>query len=262
MKKIDYHLHTSFSFDSTGNPEDYIRKAIDVGLDEICFTDHNDFEPTNVWALAVEDYMKALLPLKEKYKDQILVKIGIEVGLDMMTKERVENLVALYPFDFVIGSIHTYKMEDMGAMDFYLHKTKEEVHDIYFHAMKECVEKIDAFDVLGHLDYIRRYGPYEDKCIDYGVYQDIIDEVFAMLISKGKGIEINLSGFRTAANESLPNYEQIKRYYDLGGRIITIGTDSHTVDTVGMDVDRAIAMCKEIGFTEISTYTQRKLDRH
>ena len=86
---------------------------------------------------------------------------------------------------------------------------------------------------LGHLDYIVRYGPYEDKTVDHQKYQDIIDEIFKTLIQKGKGIEVNTSGYRDLKTCGFPNFEQVQRYYDLGGRIITIGTDSHTSDRVG-----------------------------
>ena len=91
------------------------------------------------------------------------------------------------------------------------------------------------------------------------MHQTIIDEIFKILISKGKGIEVNLSGIRQFG-QSLPGYNQLKRYYDLGGRIITIGTDSHDSQYVGMHVDKAIEMLTEIGFEDITTFTQRQKD--
>lgn len=258
MRKIDYHLHTYFSADSQAKPEEHILKAIQEGLEEICFTDHNDF--IDGWRLQdIDSYLKELFALKEKYKNQIKVKVGIEIGIDMLALQQSNEYAKQYPFDFVIGSIHTINLQDITQPVYFENLTKDEAHAIYFKAMKDCVENIDGFDVLGHLDYARRYGPYEDKTINYSLHQDTIDEVFKTLISKGKGIEVNLSGIRQFG-QSLPGYNQIKRYYDLGGRIITIGTDSHDSQYVGVHVDEVIKMLEDIGFTDVTTYTQRKRD--
>lgn len=259
MKKIDYHTHTIFSPDANSHPEDHIKEAIKKGLEEICFTDHNDFMPNDLWILDCDRYFQTLLPLKEKYKDQIKVKIGIEIGLDMLSKERTEQLIQHYPFDFVIGSIHTIHLEDIALDEYFINKTKEDIHSSYFHAMLECVKNFDCFDVLGHLDYIRRYGPYDDRTIDYERYQPIIDEIFKVLIEKGKGIEINLSGFKYF-DEGLPNYQEVKRFYELGGRIITMGTDSHIYCDVGEYLDKAIDMYQDIGFDDVTTFTNRRKD--
>ncbi len=262
MRRIDYHTHTIFSPDAKSQPEEHILEAIKKGLDEICFTDHNDFVFEPKWLLKADAYFNALLPLKEKYKDQIKVKIGIEVGLDMKSKERTEILVRSYPFDFVIGSIHSIDLCDFAAEpSFYEGKTKQQVHAEYFDAMKTCVEAFDCFDVLGHLDYVRRYGPYEDLSIDYAYHQPVIDEVFKTLIRKGKGIEINVSGFKRF-HEGLPNYLEAKRYYELGGRILTMGTDSHIACDVGTYIDQAIDIYGDIGFDDVTTFTQRKIDHH
>ena len=257
MKKIDYHTHTYFSADSTAKPEEHILKAIQEGLEEICFTDHYDC--LDGWRLNCEAYFEELLPLKEKYKDQIKVKIGIEIGIDIDAFEESNTQASKYPFDFVIGSIHTVNLQDITQDCYYGTMSKDKAHEKYFLTMKECVENIDGFDVLGHLDYARRYGPYEDKTINYKKHQHIIDDIYRTLISKEKGIEVNISGIRRFG-VSLPGYDQIKRYYDLGGRIITIGTDSHDSEFVGVHVDEVMNMLQEIGFTEVTTYTQRKRD--
>lgn len=260
MRKIDYHTHTIFSPDAKSQPEEHILQAIKEGLEEICFTDHNDFnEVTDIWELDADAYFKVLLPLKEKYKDQIKVKIGIEVGLDMKSKKETEKLVSSYPFDFVIGSIHSINLVDIALDGYFDGKTKNDAHLAYFNAMLECVKEFDCFDVLGHLDYVRRYGPYENKDVEYEKYQHIIDEVYKVLISKGKGIEINLSGFRQF-DEGLPCKAQVQRYYDLGGRILTMGTDSHIYSDVASNLDKAFKMYDDIGFEDVSTFTQRVRD--
>lgn len=262
MRKIDYHMHTYFSADSEANPREHIQKAIEMGLEEICFTDHEDFHyPGTPFDVDINAYLEQMLPLKEEYKGKINVKVGIEVGLDCLYYDEIETFIQAYPFDYVIGSIHT-----LNDMEFYLPgkffegKTKEEAHREFFEETLRCVEKFDYFNCLGHLDYIMRYGPYEDKTVNHALYQDIIDEIYKTLIRKGKGIEVNTSGFKNLKSCGFPNYEQIQRYYNLGGRIITIGTDSHTSDRVGEHVNEVIEELKRIGFEDVTTFTQRQRD--
>lgn len=261
MRVIDYHMHTHFSGDSEANPREHVLKAIEMNLDEICFTDHRDFDyPIDSFELDVENYYQEIQSLKEEFKDQIKIKWGIEMGLDLDHQEEIENLIQQYPFDFVIGSIHVIHYTEFYYGEFFKGKTKEQAHREFFEETLKCVKAFDCFNVLGHLDYIVRYGPYEDKTVDHQKYQDIIDEIFKTLIQKGKGIEVNTSGYRDLKTCGFPNFEQVQRYYDLGGRIITIGTDSHTSDRVGENCLNVAKKYQEIGFDDVSTFTQRKRD--
>ncbi|WP_455683338.1 histidinol-phosphatase HisJ family protein [Thomasclavelia sp.] len=261
MRKIDYHMHTCFSGDSEAKPREHIKQAIALGLDEICFTDHRDFDyPIDDFDLNIENYYQTIMQLKEEFKDQITVKWGIEIGLDMNHQIEINELINQYSFDFVIGSIHVINHTEFYYGDFFKGLSKEEAHRYFFEETLKCVKSFDCFNVLGHLDYIMRYGPYEDKKVEHYKYQDIIDEIFKTLIAKNKGIEINTSGYALNGNCGFPNYEQVKRYYDLGGRIITIGTDSHTSDRVGQYVEDVKINLKKIGFKDVTTFTKRKCD--
>ena len=261
MRVIDYHIHTHFSGDSEANPREHVLKAIEMNLDEICFTDHRDFDyPIDSFELDVENYYQEIQSLKEEFKDQIKIKWGIEMGLDLDHQEEIENLIQQYPFDFVIGSFHVIHHTEFYYGEFFKGKTKEQAHREFFEETLKCVKAFDCFNVLGHLDYIVRYGPYEDKTVDHQKYQDIIDEIFKTLIQKGKGIEVNTSGYRDLKTCGFPNFEQVQRYYDLEGRIITIGTDSHTSERVGENCLNVAKKYQEIGFDDVSTFTQRKRD--
>lgn len=261
MRKIDYHMHTRFSGDSEADPREHVKQAIALGLDEICFTDHRDFEyPIDVFELDVDTYYQTIMALKEEFKDQIIIKWGIEMGLDMNHQDKINKLINQYPFDFVIGSIHVINHTEFYYGEFFKGLSKEEAHRYFFEETLRCVQNFDCFNVLGHLDYIMRYGPYEDRMVEHTKYQDIIDEIFKALIAKGKGIEINTSGYALNGNCGFPNFDQVKRYYDLGGRIITIGTDSHTSDRVGQHVNDVKEKLEQIGFKDISTFTKRKCD--
>lgn len=261
MRKIDYHMHTCFSGDSEADPREHVKQAIAIGLEEICFTDHRDFDyPIDTFELDVETYYQTIMLLKEEFKDQIIIKWGIEIGLDMDYQREINELINYYPFDFVIGSIHVIDHTEFYYGEFFKGLSKEDAHRHFFEETLKCVKNFNCFNVLGHLDYIMRYGPYEDKKVVYAKYQDLIDEIFKTLIVKGKGIEINTSGYAINGNCGFPNYQQVKRYYDLGGQIITIGTDSHTSDRVGQYVNDVIINLKKIGFKDVTTFTKRKCD--
>lgn len=262
MRVIDYHMHTHFSGDSEANPREHILQAIQMNLDEICFTDHKDFDyPIDSFDLDVERYYQEIKQLQEEFRDQIMIKWGIEIGLDLDHVDEINALIDKYPFDFVIGSIHVIHHTEFYYGEFFKNKTKEQAHQQFFEETLKCVQTFDCFNVLGHLDYIVRYGPYEDKTVDHEKYQDIIDEILKTLISKNKGIEVNTSGYRDLKTCGFPNFEQVKRYYELGGRIITIGTDSHTSDRVGEHCFEVAKKYQEIGLDDVSTFTHRQKDQ-
>lgn len=262
MKKVDYHMHTKFSIDSEADPRLHILAAIDMGLSEICFTDHQDFDRNGpLLKIDIDAYYQGIKLLKEEFKDKIVIKWGIEVGLDLNYYNEINEFISKYPFDFVIGSMHTVKeVDDLYLGSYFKDKSKDEAYREFFEATLKCVNEFDCFNVLGHLDFIVRYGPYENKLVEHDKYQDIIDEIFKTLIRKNKGIEVNTSGYLVHGNCGFPNFEQVKRYYDLGGRIISVGSDAHDASRVGENIDNVIKKYQEIGFSKVSTFTRMKED--
>ncbi len=124
MKKIDTHIHTRFSLDSEENPEHYILKALELGLDEICFTDHYDVAyPGADFTMNIPEYMAHMTSLQKKYQNQLKIYIGIEMGLDPIHKDEIELLLKKYPFDFVIGSIHAIGHQEFFQGDYFRGKS-------------------------------------------------------------------------------------------------------------------------------------------
>lgn len=263
MRAIDYHMHTWFSTDSNANPKEHILQAIACGLDEICFTDHQDFHyPYTTFDIDIESYYQTITSLKEEFKNQIIIKWGIEMGLDCNYESEITTMIDSYPFDFVIGSLHVIQnTEFYEPADFFKEKTKQQAHRDFFKETLKCVKTFDCFNVLGHLDYIVRYGPYKDKSIDYVDVQPYIDEILKIIIEKGIGLEVNTSGYALYNDHGFPNFEIMERYYQLGGRIVTIGSDSHTSDRVGQHVFDVIKNYQKIGFKDVATFTNRKIDK-
>lgn len=154
--------------------------------------------------------------------------------------------------------MHAFEGAELDKGDLFRENSQQEGYRIYFENLKKTVENFDNCDVYGHLDFVVRYGNFKNKVLRYEDYKDIIDEILTIIISKGKGIELNTSGLRYKLNSMHPSREILKRYYELGGRIITVGSDAHVAKDLCADFDEAIKELKEIGFKEITTFKNRK----
>ena len=128
------------------------------------------------------------------------------------------------PFDFVIGSTHVINGLDVSDSRFFEGKTKKEAYTEYFENVLENAKLHDCYNVYGHLDYINRYSHYEDNSLEYEDYSDIIDEILKVLVSKGKGLDINTSGYRYGLGRTNPQLDIVKRFKELGGEIVTVGS--------------------------------------
>lgn len=256
----DTHLHCNFSGDSTADPEDMINSAIKKNLDGICFTDHIDWDypgPTP-FSFDGEEYFKVLCALKEKYRERLDIHIGVELGLQPHLKERYADFVSRFDFDQVIGSSHVVHGFDPYYPEYYVGKTEDDAYLEYFESVLENLEIFDDFDVYGHLDYVVRYGPNKNANFSYEKYRDIIDEILRKIISKGKGIELNMSGYKYGLSHPNPTEEILLRYRELGGEILTLGADAHAPEHVAFDYDRLPRLLKDAGFYYYTVFEKRQ----
>lgn len=258
----DCHVHTKLSHDGISKMEEYLKVAKDFNVDEITFTEHYDIYEgleTNLKTLNVEEYYTYYKQLKNT--SDFNFNFGIEIGLQPDIVKEVQRVVNTYPFDFIIGSSHITCKKDM-AMDksFFEGYSRKEAYLRYFKEVLENVKLYDEFDVYGHLDYVVRYGGYVEKKIEYGEFKEILDEILKIIVNKNKGIEINTSGIRYGLGSPHPNIEIIKRYRELGGKIITVGSDAHKIEDLARDFDMALDILTNVGFENIAIYHQRKPD--
>lgn len=263
----DYHVHSSFSSDSDSPMEDIIEKAIAIGLERICFTDHMDYEYPKqylengcVFEFDVDAYCKKIQQMQEKYNNQIKVLMGIELGVKPDLASRLNKLVESYPFDFVIASSHLLDDYDPYYPDYWESIGNDTDYGIrrYFESIIENVEAFSNFDVYGHLDYIIRYVP--DKAFQYEPerYQEIIDKLLTTIIQAGKGIEVNTAGLKYGLPFAHPKEELLKRYFELGGTYITIGSDGHKPEHIAYDFDKEANLLEKLGITHYTVFEQRK----
>ncbi|TCK98546.1 histidinol-phosphatase (PHP family) [Natranaerovirga hydrolytica] len=256
----DYHVHTSFSGDCEATPESMITKAIDLGLKKICLTDHYDADfPTDAidFTFDIDTYFKTLSQLKEKYSNTIDLLIGVELGLQPHLKGFYEDLLNSYDFDFIIGSSHVVDALDPYEKNYYNDKDEHTAYYRYLESIQENIDAFSGFQVYGHLDYIIRYSPFK-KHISYHDYTDILDKVFLNLIHRSKGIEVNTSGLRYGLGHTHPNMDIIKRYKELGGEILTIGSDAHKPEDICSHFNDVTTLLKDMGYKYYSIFQKQE----
>ena len=267
----DYHVHTEFSDDSRYPMEDVIRDAVKMGMDEICITDHVDYGVKVDWDCGQEiqyrkgdplanvdypRYMEKIRALKEEYQGKITFRTGMEFGVQMHTSPEFEALFARYPFDFIILSIHQVEDKEFWTQDFQRGRTQKEYNERYYQEMLDVVKAYKNYSVLGHLDLIKRYD--EAGIYPFENVKPMIEEILKIVIVDGKGIELNTSFHRYGLSDSMPSREILKLYRELGGEIITIGSDSHKPEHLGAYIDEGHEILKSLGYKQFCTFENMK----
>ncbi|MCR5791728.1 MAG: histidinol-phosphatase HisJ family protein [Lachnospiraceae bacterium] len=257
----DYHVHTAFSSDSEASMEEMIQKAISLGFDRCCFTDHMDldFPAYEGWDFVFDcdEYFDTLKQMEVKYGNKIKIIRGIEMGIKRGIEQRASELVNRYPFDFVIASSHLIDNVDPYLPEFWENKTEEEAVMEYFESILQNVANYKDFDVYGHLDYIIRYSPYKGVSYQSMDIREISDKVLTAIIEAGKGIEINTASLRKGFLHPHPRPDILKRYFELGGEIITIGSDAHSVADYAADLKYADDLLDRLGISYYTVFENR-----
>lgn len=262
----DTHIHSEYSSDSKTPVAEQIKQAMKLGLTGICLTDHMDYDfPPDQFECAPGtipfefDFHHYLVNCHEEQTihDDFDFLIGVECGLQAIADVIQKNnaLVSCPDLDYVIGSLHLVNRQDPYYPKFWESRNKSEVIQTYFDQLYENLTSFSSFDSLGHLDYIVRYAPkpftYEPK-----IFQEITDAILSFLIHHDIALEINTSGLKSTPNTN-PHMEFVKRYRELGGKLITIGSDAHTPNYLAYQFDLVQAQLKACGFTEYTVFKKR-----
>ena len=256
----DFHTHSMFSGDSEEKPENMIEFAIKNKMKYFCFTDHLDLdypEDDVDFNLDVDSYYPYIYHLKELYSDKIDIRIGVECGLEPHLSQRLNEILIKYPFDYIIGSSHLVNGKDPYYASYFEGRTNKEAYGEYFESILKCVDSCSNFDVYGHLDYVIRYTPYKDDVFSYSDYSDVIDCILKKLTHHGKGIEVNTGGYNAGLSQPNPSVDIIKRYRELGGEILTVGSDAHKYSNIGSHFEKASELLKKCGFDYVTIFENR-----
>ena len=261
MSRYDFHMHTNFSSDSNATMESMVRAGIQKGVTEVCFTDHVEFDPAPPYDEEVFDpfiYQAEIERLRKIYGDQIEIRMGVEMGYQPHIVHRMNQFVSRVDFDFILCSLHSIDKLDFHTKAFFEGKTSEAAFENYFEVYYECAKSDITFSVLSHFDFLKRYAPYNGDQLFKDNF-DLIEGTFKQLIEKGKGIEVNTSGFtRYKLGHSLPSADFLRRYKELGGEIITTGSDAHSPRHVAEHFDVTCELLKSVGFRYITRFEKMK----
>lgn len=255
----DCHSHTEFSSDSEMKAEDAIEAARKLGIGLI-FTEHYDFDYKESRHYKEMDFLFDAKKYWESYevlRSESLL-LGVEVGLTPGSIEANIKFINEVPFDQVIGSIHAIDKLDIYYPEYYEGKKKEQAYGHYLETMADMVKANPYIDVLGHIDYISRYSPYEDKEIGYKEYHDLVDLVLMNVLDAGTVMELNTRRLdsKAVAESLLMIYA---RYKELGGQYVTIGSDAHKAENVGMNFKMAQDLVEFIGLKPVH-FRERKIE--
>lgn len=262
---IDYHVHTKYSGDSSAELGEQLAAAAARGIDDLCFTDHIDFdnpggnfEPADLSARHEElkKFGGAFGP--------VIIREGAEISLarDPSCLEKTLAYLAPHELDFIIGSVHCVDRNDVYYPEYHAGKTKAEAYLPYLETIADCLPNYGFISVLGHYDFVAKCAPYEDRSMSADLspaIRDAFERIFKTVVSMGKGIEINTAAWRTAPHWGL---DVLSLYRQCGGEFVTFGSDAHRDSAVANRLDEARELALEAGIPYYATFEKMKPTLH
>ena len=263
MFKCDYHTHTNFSFDGAkdSTPETLCEAAIANGVTDLAITDHFECNWKSEAAypeFKADEHYAEIMAAKEKYKGKVNLSYGIEIGQYNQCPEEAQKLLAKHDYDFIIGSIHNVR----GAVDFYYwdfksifasmqHSYIGHMFERYCGELGEVVDTFDKVNTIAHLTYIYRYCALSGNKYDFLKHADAAEALFKKMIAKDIALEVNVSTLWKGLGFAMPDREFLSLYKECGGRLITVGTDSHSPEHIGECVDEGFDLLRSVGLNDI-----------
>ena len=253
----DYHIHSRVSFDGHDTGEALARAALDAGLEEICFTDHIDYDPMGTMGNMAFDTEQYNAEYDHLSLPGLKIRRGMEFGMTRDNVSQFRKELNRRHFDFVLGSIHFVDGLDVYMPPFWEGKTVFEAERRCLEETLACVKIHTDYDVLAHLTYIGKTMAHPaPRPVPYEEHREIIDEILKTLAENGKGLELNTSGLDRCGG-FLPTADYFRRFRELGGEIVTVGSDAHRTDRVGQYSREACELLKDI-FGYVCTFEDRK----
>ena len=249
----DYHVHSEYSHDSITPMERQAKQALKLGLSELCFTDHMDY----YYGEDCSRYFAEISRVKNDFAGRITIRAGWEFGLQSHTITDFEGLYSRYSeeLDFVLLSIHYVDDLELWGHQYQSGKSQAEYTFGYYDELLRIVQNYHDYSVLAHVDLIARYdvkkgiSPYP-----FAKIRDVAAAILETAISDGKGIELNTSSWRYGLTDTTPSMEILKLYRELGGEILTLGSDAHNPDYVGAHFDEGREILRILGYRTFCTF--------
>lgn len=264
---VDLHVHSTCSGDGVSTLAEHARRAAELGLAEVGFCEHQDFDPRDRSYLFLDPARyDAEIEAARQAVPSVRFRQGIEITYQASLEALIRAWLAEYEWDYVVASVHLVDYDDTWAMisephavgAYFETHSQRQAYVPYFEELLRAVES-GLGDVLGHLDLVKRYG-----AAHYGPFQptDFEDEICAVLhaaVARGVGLEINTSGLRQAPGEPYPALTVLRWYRDLGGELLTVGSDAHRAADLGAGIPEALDLARQAGFRAIATFEAREV---
>lgn len=258
---VDLHIHTDNSFDGNHSATFFCEKAEMLELRAIAFTDHcevDQFRGDSAYEKRIFQAFFEISKVRSAFRGKLLVLNGIELGQPVYDVETANSIVKRYDYDQVIGSVHNLR----GGEDFYFMENlsldnAEKLLKEYFNEIINMLEW-GNFDVLAHLTYPLRYFYSKSNLdIDLNKFKNQVDEILLRTAKSEKALEINTAALRQPLNKLSPEVDVIRRFKELGGKYITVGSDAHYAEHLAADIDMAYNAALEAGFDSITFFEKR-----
>ena len=257
---VDFHVHTDNSCDGHDSLMVISEQAAAKGIRAIAVTDHAECHRyyKDDFHLAVRYSYFETLKARTAFRGQLAIMTGIELGQPLHDLKAAEDAIKANSYDFVVAALHLIRgHEDFWKIDFKTTDADALLH-AYYDELYEMLEW-GKFDALAHLTYPMRYIVGRDKVpVDLNDYKEQIDRILKRLIRDEKALELNTQGYRTIYGCPTPNLEIMKRYKELGGEYVTIGSDAHHANEVGMHIEEGLRLLKQAGFSFVTIFDRRE----
>ncbi len=253
----DYHIHTAFCNHAYGEMEDYVKRAIEIGLEEIGFAEHMPVMPEPHLCISYDDlpyYIERVKGLRDRYRDKIIIRLDAEIDMDLNRADEVENIIENSGFDYVIGSIHYLDGWPFDQKQYIDEFEKEDINEIYERFFETIIEaaKSGLYDIAGHPDNMKRFGYRPSKDIT-----QLYKHVASVMKKMDVAVEINTSGYDNPAKEAYPStsFLTVLNQYEVP---VTVGSDSHRPEHIGRHFKKAYKVLKEAGYDSVAYFEGRK----
>ncbi len=260
---IDYHTHHVRCGHAIGSLEEYVLRGIEIGLSQLGLSDHMPLihvDPATYlpeMAMPMDElprYVSECFELKEKYKSQIDIRVGLEGDYIEGYEETIEKITTGYPWDYVIGSVHflgRWDISDARQLAGWDGKDVYSVYEQYYAAVQQAARS-GLYDYLGHIDVIKRFKRRPDCDVTH-----LEDQTLQVIRDSNMAIELNASGYRMPCEELFPSERMVKKAFELGIPV-TVGSDAHRPDFLSQHLEKAYAVLHKTGYTQLATFDKRK----
>ncbi|MMZ47549.1 Histidinol-phosphatase [compost metagenome] len=265
--KIDYHTHHARCGHAIGSLEEYVQQGIRLGLDQLGLSDHMPLlhvKPADYYpemAMPMEElprYVEECLELKERFKGQIDIRVGLEGDYIEGWEREIEDIITAYPWDYVIGSVHflgEWDITDFRQVHHWEGKNVLEVYRTYYDAISKAAAT-GLYDIMGHLDVIKRFG-YHPKPEEMEELRELERSALSAVARSGRAMELNASGLSKPCAEMFPSRRMLDEAFSLGIPL-TVGSDAHDPAKLSEHLEKARALLYEVGYRELAVFQHRE----